>query len=140
MPDAAAPPDHFFYDGTCGLCHGAVKFAMKHDVGGRAFRFAPLQGPTFDRLVDGAARAQLPDSMVILTSGGDVLVRSDAAIHMLGRAGGGWATLGGLIGIVPRPIRDAAYDAVAAVRYRIFWRKQDLCPVMTAEQRERFDP
>jgi predicted DCC family thiol-disulfide oxidoreductase YuxK len=140
MPDAASPPDHLFYDGTCGLCHGAVKFAMKHDAAGRAFRFAPLQGPTFKRLIDPATRAQLPDSVVILTSGGGVLARSDAAIHILRRVGGGWAMLGDLLAIVPRAIRDAAYDAVAAMRYRIFGRKQDLCPVMRADQRERFDP
>jgi predicted DCC family thiol-disulfide oxidoreductase YuxK len=113
---------------------------MKHDASGRAFRFAPLQGLTFLRLIDTTARAQLPDSMVILTSGGDVLMRSDAAIHMLRAAGGGWSMLGAVFAIVPRAIRDAAYDAVAAVRYRIFGRKRDLCPVMTPEQRERFDP
>jgi predicted DCC family thiol-disulfide oxidoreductase YuxK len=41
---------------------------------------------------------------------------------------------------VPRAIRDAAYNAIATVRYRIFGRKQDLCPVMTPDERKRFDP
>lgn len=140
MPDAAAHPVHLFYDGTCGLCHRAVKFAMKHDEDGSRFRFAPLQGPTFERLIDPATRVGLPDSVAILTSGGDVLVRSDATIHLLRRIGGSWGALGSAIALVPRSLRDAVYDAVASARYRIFGRKQDVCPVMTAEQRGRFDP
>ena len=132
--------DHLFYDGRCGLCHGAVKFAMKRDPGATLFRFAPLQSTTFERLIDSATRAAVPDSLVILTSGGDVLVRSDATIHLLRRIGGGWGALGGAIAMLPRAIRDAAYNAVAAVRDRIFGRKQDLCPVMTPEERKRFDP
>jgi predicted DCC family thiol-disulfide oxidoreductase YuxK len=127
---AAAPPNHLFYDGTCALCHRAVKFALRHDAIVRAFRFAPLQGPTFERLIEPSTRASLPDSMVILTSSGEVLTRSDAALELLRHA----------VGIVPRPVRDAAYNAVAAVRYKIFGRTTDLCPVMTPQQRERFDP
>jgi len=133
------PTDYLFYDGTCGLCHGAVKFAMKHDTGGTLFRFAPLQGTTFERCIGPATRAGIPDSLVILTSGGDVLVRSDATIHLLRRIGGVWSALGGAIALLPRAIRDAAYNAIAAVRYRIFGRKGDLCPVMTPEERKRFD-
>jgi predicted DCC family thiol-disulfide oxidoreductase YuxK len=133
-------PDHLFYDGNCALCHGAVKFAMKHDADGSIFRFAPLQGPTYQRLIDPARRAALPDSVVILTSSGEVLTRSDATVRMLQRIGGGWGTLGAIIGAIPRPLRDAAYNAVAATRYRIFGRKADLCPVMTPEERKRFDP
>jgi predicted DCC family thiol-disulfide oxidoreductase YuxK len=132
--------DYLFYDGTCGLCHGAVKFAMKRDPDGTLFRLAPLQGTTFERLIDPATRAAIPDSLVMLTSGGDVLLRSDATIYLLRRIGGGWSALGAAIAIVPRAIRDAAYNAIATVRYRIFGRKQDLCPVMTPDERKRFDP
>jgi predicted DCC family thiol-disulfide oxidoreductase YuxK len=140
MAEREPQPDHLFYDGTCGLCHRAVVFAMKHDAAGTAFRFAPLQGSTFHALIDPARRAEIPDSLVVLTSGGEVLVRSDAALHMLRRIGGGWGALGRAMAVVPRPIRDAVYNVVAAVRYRIFGRKNDLCPVMTADERRRFDP
>lgn len=133
-------PDHFFYDGTCGLCHGAVKFAMKRDPAGTAFRFAPLQGSTFQALIDSERRVQIPDSVVILTEGGEILARSDATIRILRRIGGAWGLLGNAGAIIPRPIRDAAYNFVAGIRYRIFGRKSDLCPVMTPDQRRRFDP
>jgi predicted DCC family thiol-disulfide oxidoreductase YuxK len=140
MPDTDSQTDQLFYDGTCGLCHRTVQFAMKHDAAGTAFRFAPLQGGTFQALIDPARRARIPDSLVVLTSSGEVLVRSDAALRVLEQVGGGWRTLGKAIGVVPRPIRDAAYNAVAAVRYRIFGRKDDLCPLMTPDERRRFDP
>ncbi|MGC1383355.1 MAG: DCC1-like thiol-disulfide oxidoreductase family protein [Candidatus Acidiferrales bacterium] len=140
MAAADSQPDHILYDGTCALCHGAVKFAMKRDPSGSEFRFAPLQGSTCQTLIDPARRAQIPDSFVVLKNSGELLIRSDAAVQILRRIGGGWRALGNIVAIVPRPIRDAAYNAVAAVRYRIFGRKDDLCPVMTPDQRRRFDP
>jgi predicted DCC family thiol-disulfide oxidoreductase YuxK len=133
-------PDQLFYDGTCGLCHRAVIFAMNHDPRGTLFRFAPLQGDTFQALIDAERRAQIPDSLVILTASNELLIRSDATIRTLRRIGGAWAALGDLTVVIPRPLRDAVYNFVARVRYRFFGRKTDLCPVMTPDQRRRFDP
>jgi predicted DCC family thiol-disulfide oxidoreductase YuxK len=42
--------------------------------------------------------------------------------------------------VIPRPLRDAVYNFVARIRYRIFGRKTDLCPVMKPDERRRFDP
>jgi predicted DCC family thiol-disulfide oxidoreductase YuxK len=140
MAAGDSQPDHIFYDGTCALCHTAVKFAMKRDPAGTEFRFAPLQGSTYQAMIDPARRARIPDSLVVFTNSGEVLIRSDAVIRMLRRIGGAWRAVGNAIAIVPRPIRDAGYNAVAAVRYRLFGRKDDLCPVMTPDQRRRFDP
>jgi hypothetical protein len=36
-----------FYDGHCSLCHRSVQFVVRHDRDGTAFRFAPMQWPTF---------------------------------------------------------------------------------------------
>jgi predicted DCC family thiol-disulfide oxidoreductase YuxK len=41
--------------------------------------------------------------------------------------------------IVPRPLRDAVYDLVARVRYRVFGRKDDACPIIPKALRSRFD-
>jgi predicted DCC family thiol-disulfide oxidoreductase YuxK len=41
--------------------------------------------------------------------------------------------------VVPRPVRDAVYDFVARVRFRIFGRRDEVCPVMPPELRARFD-
>lgn len=133
-------PEMLFYDGHCALCHGTVQIVLKHDRTGSPLRFAPLQGSTFSSLVAPARRSGLPDSIVVLTEQGLLLVRSDALIHILRRLGGGWRFLSGLIAVVPRPVRDLGYDFVARIRYRVFGRREDLCPVVPPEWRARFDP
>jgi len=139
VPD---PPnfDLLFYDGHCGLCHRAVKFVLKHDRAGNLFRFAPLQGSTFQARVLPEQRAAVPDSVVVLTNSKALLVRSDAFIHILRRIGRGWRALAAFIAAVPRPLRDLVYDFIARVRYRIFGKRDDLCPLVPPDLRARFDP
>jgi len=85
-------------------------------------------------------RAALPDSIVVLTDTGSLLVRSDAFIHILRRLGGGWRFLAGIVDVIPRSLRDLAYDFIARVRYRVFGKRDDLCPIVPADLRARFDP
>ena len=42
--------------------------------------------------------------------------------------------------VVPRPLRDVVYGFVARIRYRVFGRRDDLCPVVPPDLRARFDP
>ena len=126
-----------FYDGHCGLCHRAVRFVLKHDRSGTAFRFAPLQGETFQAKVPADRRASLPDSFVVETHDGSLLVRSDAVVHVLRRLPGGWSALAFLMAVVPRPLRDLVYDFVARIRYRLFGRRDDLCPDVPPAQFSR---
>ena len=128
-----------FYDGGCGLCHRAVRFALAHDADGSRFRFASLDSESFRRRVPPAARGGLPDSIVALTSDGTLLVRSTAVLHVLERVGGLWKIAGRLLALVPRGIRDAGYDGVARVRHLIFTRPTDTCPVTPPELRARFE-
>jgi predicted DCC family thiol-disulfide oxidoreductase YuxK len=136
----AAKSDMLFYDGHCGLCHRAVTFVLAHDREGSAFRFAPLQGETFQRLVAPEQRKTLPDSVVVMTEDRRLLVRSDAFLHIFRRLGRFWKVLAVVVRIVPRGLRDFVYDFVARIRFRVFGRREDLCPVMPAELRARFDP
>jgi predicted DCC family thiol-disulfide oxidoreductase YuxK len=129
-----------FYDGTCALCHRAVLFVLRHDRQGKLFRFAPLGGETFVAETPPEQRAGLPDSVVVKTLDGLLLVRSNAFLHICERIGGGWKLLANVLRVIPRPIRDVVYDFVARVRYRIFGRTKDWCPVMPPELRARFDP
>jgi predicted DCC family thiol-disulfide oxidoreductase YuxK len=82
----------------------------------------------------------LPDSVVVLSSDGLLLARSNAVIYLFGRLGGGWRALAGIMRVIPRPVRDAAYDFIARVRYRIFGRRDDVCPIVPPRERLRFDP
>jgi len=128
-----------FYDGHCGFCHRAVRWVLKRDPVGAHFRFAPLQGATFQKLVPAFYRATLPDTIVLRTSDAKLLVRSDAFIHILRRLGGPWMPLATVLNLVPRLIRDRVYDFVALIRHRLFARPVDTCPVLPPEQRARFD-
>lgn len=135
-----AQRDLVFYDGTCGLCHGWVRFLLRWDRHGDRFRYAPLQGETWVARVSSERRRELPDSVVIHTAQGDLLVESRGVIHLLWRLGGGWKVVAGLLWIVPRPLRNLGYRGVAAIRHRLFRRPRELCPIIPAELRERFLP
>jgi predicted DCC family thiol-disulfide oxidoreductase YuxK len=132
-------PEVLFYDGGCGLCHRTVRFVLAADRGER-FRFAPLQGSTFRERIPEPERAGLPDSIVLRSPDGRLLVRSDAVLYVMQRLGGLWAPLARLGRLVPRSIRDAAYDFVARVRLRLFARPDDYCPLVPRELRARFLP
>ncbi|HYL46098.1 MAG TPA: DCC1-like thiol-disulfide oxidoreductase family protein [Candidatus Limnocylindrales bacterium] len=128
-----------FYDGHCALCHGTVVFVLKQDRSGELFRFAPLQGSKFSEEVAPERRAGLPDSIVVQTNDGALLVRSNAFLHILRRLGGVWKFWAGIVAIFPRGLRDAVYNFIARIRYRVFGTREDLCPVIPPEQRGRFD-
>ncbi len=128
--------DEVFYDGTCGLCHSGMRWLVAEDATGTSFRYAPLFGDAFAAAFPDATG--LPDSVIVKTFGGATLVRSDAAVHLLARIGGIWRIVGSLCGVLPRHVRDAMYDFVARIRYRVFGRQKDACPLMPADLRSRF--
>src|SRR6266851_5695246 len=109
-----------FYDGYCALCHGIVRFVLKRDQSRQPFCFAPLQGNLAQRTLPEQTRANLPDSVAVLDTDKNVLVRSDAVIYILKRLGGVWFVAAVLFRLLPRGLRDLAYKAVAATRKRIF--------------------
>jgi predicted DCC family thiol-disulfide oxidoreductase YuxK len=131
------------YDGTCGFCAESVQLVLRHDRR-RTLRFAALQGA-----FGGAVRTRHPelarvDSVVWVESpdggpGERVLVRSDAALRVA-RYLGGWFHLARVAAVLPRGVRDAAYDLVARHRHRLSGDGPS-CLVPAAEVRTRFlDP
>jgi predicted DCC family thiol-disulfide oxidoreductase YuxK len=132
--------DTVFYDGTCGFCHWSVKLLLAADRRGTLFRYAPLGGDTFGKRIPEAGRIRLPDSLVVHTAAGAVLVRSAAVLHILRRVGGWWRLVACFLGCLPRPLLDRLYDALAAVRHRLFRRPSQSCPVIPLALRRRFDP
>ncbi|MFN3168387.1 MAG: thiol-disulfide oxidoreductase DCC family protein [Phycisphaeraceae bacterium] len=133
-----AEPEALFYDGACGLCHRSVKRVLRADRDGVLFYFAPLQGRAVERVLTPGQRAALPDSIVVRTCDGRVLVKSDAVLHVLSRLGGWYRLMGLVCGVMPRSVRDLAYDGVAKVRHKVFAKPDDACPILPAELRERF--
>ncbi len=138
-PRRAAATERIFYDGNCGLCHRAIRFVLSEDRTGNAFNFAALQGEVFHKTVSDAERVTLADSLVVRTAEGVLLTRSTAVIHLAKRLGGFWRFAGKLGQMIPRALRDSAYDAVARVRHRLFRRPSESCPILPAHLRQRFD-
>lgn len=123
------------------MCHGAVKFVAGRDRRGEAaFRFAPLGGQTFESSFPDITSANLPDSMIVETRDGRMLLQSSGVVYILRQLGGPWPLLGRLLGLVPRVLRDAGYDLVARIRHRIVKKPDGVCPILPPELRGRFDP
>lgn len=129
--------DRVFYDGSCGLCQWWVQFLLQEDRRRAALSFAPLGGKSFASELSEAQRRRLPDSVVVLTAQGELLTRSSAVRRMLERLGGVWTPLADVLGAVPRPLLDAAYDAVAAAR-RVSPLGAPACRVLPGRLRRRF--
>jgi predicted DCC family thiol-disulfide oxidoreductase YuxK len=134
------PREIVFYDGNCGLCHRAVRFLLSADPEGRAFVYAPLFGDTFSREIPEHLRAAIPDSLVLKTKDGRVHVRSEAVLLAMMRLGPMYRWLATLARIVPRLLRDLAYDGVAKIRHALFARPADACPLVPPRLRSRFLP
>ena len=134
-----AARETIFYDGRCGLCHGFVRFTLKRDRTAH-FLFAPLQGKHFSQSVAEERRAGLPDSVVLLTDDGRLLVKSAAVRHVLAGLGGMWRVLAAIGAIIPASLLDFFYDRVARIRKKLFATPADVCPMVPPELRSRFRP
>jgi predicted DCC family thiol-disulfide oxidoreductase YuxK len=132
----AAAADLVFYDGTCGLCHGGMRWLAAEDPTGSTFVFAPIGGERF--MLEIPAGSSLPDSVIVKTAEGDLLVRSAAALRMLHRLGGLWRVFAFALQPLPKRLLDRGYDFIASIRYRIFGRTKDACPLVPADLRSRF--
>jgi predicted DCC family thiol-disulfide oxidoreductase YuxK len=123
------------FDGLCNLCAGSVRFVLERDPAG-VFDFASLQTDAARALLsESGAPPDLPDS-VVLVDGDGIHVRSEAALRIAARLRTPWPLLS-VFRILPRALRDAAYDFVARHRYRWFG-KRDACLVPTPALRARF--
>lgn len=133
-----APPV-LLYDGLCGFCNGAVQFVLKRDRRG-TLRFAALQGDYARDVMARHPEIAGVDSLILVepaTTGDErVYVRSAGALRTARYLDGPWRLTRALV-VIPRPVRDWAYDLFARWRYRLFGR-YDSCPIPSPEQRARF--
>lgn len=125
-----------YYDGNCAMCHGFVRFLLAEERSG-TLRYAPLQGGHFRANVPESVKAGLPDSLILRTADGTLHMRSNAVIAVMRNLGGLWCALSWLLWVVPRPLRDIAYDVIGAMRYRVFGRSPEACPLITPQLHKR---
>ena len=129
MPDSVL----YLFDGDCLLCSRSVRFFAARDRHDR-LRFATLQGPR-GREILARLGEDPPDSMVVATAD-RIFLRSDAVLAALAQLPFPWSALARLARLIPRPLRDVAYDFIASRRYRWFG-KNDACELPTEALRRR---
>ena len=123
------------FDGVCTLCDRAVQFVVDRDSGA-VFRFASLQSDAGRKLAaDRGLDASRLDTLVLI-DGPAALTRSTAVLGVARYLGPPWSWAVALR-VVPRPMRDAAYDVVSRNRLRWFGQRT-ACRVPTPDLRHRF--
>jgi predicted DCC family thiol-disulfide oxidoreductase YuxK len=124
------------FDGVCNLCNAWVSFLIDRDRAAK-LRFGSLQSDAARELLELAGRTP-PKELegVMLVEGARIYERSTAALRTIAHLGGFWRLFEFLL-VIPVPLRDSVYLAIAASRYRLFG-KRATCRVPTAGERERF--
>jgi predicted DCC family thiol-disulfide oxidoreductase YuxK len=134
---AAAERPIVLYDGTCGLCHGSVRWLLRHERD-HELTFAPLQGPTAESL-----RARWPEiprtlESVVLIADGRARLRSKAFLYAARHLHAPWCW-GYALRWLPAFVLDLGYRVVARIRYRV-WGRAELCELPSPAHRARFLP
>jgi predicted DCC family thiol-disulfide oxidoreductase YuxK len=132
-----APPAGpvLLFDGVCVLCSATVAFILARERD-HEIRFATMQSRAGQALLQAYGLPVGDWDSVVFIEHRTPLERSAAALALARHLRAPWRWLRGLR-IVPRPLRDAAYDLVARRRYRWFGRR-DACLVPDAATRARF--
>ncbi|HEX9291778.1 MAG TPA: DCC1-like thiol-disulfide oxidoreductase family protein [Anaeromyxobacteraceae bacterium] len=122
------------YDGACRACQAAVRVVLPRDRAGR-FRFARQDGPVGTRLLAEHGLSAERGRTLVLVEDGRAYLRSEAALRIAARLDGPLRHAA-LLRVLPRAVRDAAYDVVA--RHRRLLGAPDRCLLLSAEERARF--
>jgi predicted DCC family thiol-disulfide oxidoreductase YuxK len=133
VPDFADDRPLFIFDGVCVLCSSGVRWLLRRDPAGR-FRFATAQSP-LGRAIYAHYGLDFDETYLLLDQG-CVYVKSDGYLRIAPSLGGFYRRLAALARLIPRALRDAAYDLVARHRYRWFG-KTDYCALIPLELKER---
>lgn len=134
--DAPRTTHLLLYDGTCGFCASSVQWVLRHDRRG-TLRFAALQGETARPILARHPELASVDSVVWVGEGGEVLVRSAAALAVARYLGGRWSVVARVSALIPVGIRDWAYDLIARHRHQLT-RNGPECLIPTPEEKARF--
>ena len=129
------------YDGVCGLCNRLNQFVLKRDKSDR-FRFAALQSEFARRVLQRhGVNPQVLDTMYLLSNYSQpdecLAARSDAAVRILAELGGIWRALTAVMRVLPRWLRDRAYNLIARNRYQLFGKYQT-CQIPDEKYRGKF--
>lgn len=112
------------FDGLCNLCSGGAQW-LEHHQAEPPFRLVPMQSDLGRTLL--VQHGYDPDDPLtfLVVDGSQSLTQSDAWIHLIAAAGGGWRLIHATR-IIPLAWRDSVYRLIARNRFRWFGRR-DTC-------------
>jgi len=113
-------------DGECGLCNRTALFLKARLVRPGTLRFVGQQSEEGQALLESLPADLAGLDTVVLFRAGRAYVRSAAALRTGFYLRWWWRALVLLGLLVPLPLRDAVYDAIARKRHQ-WWEPPDHC-------------
>ncbi|RZT21302.1 MULTISPECIES: thiol-disulfide oxidoreductase DCC family protein [Fictibacillus] len=123
------------FDGVCNLCNSSVQFILKNEKN-QNLKFAAIQSEAGEKLLTHFKIDPNETNSVILISGDQVYTASDAVLKVTHHLKFPYS-IGKILAVVPKVIRNFFYKKVAQNRYNWFG-KRESCMIPTPELRKRF--
>jgi predicted DCC family thiol-disulfide oxidoreductase YuxK len=123
------------FDGVCNLCNDYVQFVLERDDA-ETIRFGSLQSEAGSDLLKGCGLPHDYTDSLVLVEGSEHYTRSSAVLRVCHHLGGPYRLLS-VFRIVPKVVRDAVYEQVAARRYDWFGKKNQ-CMIPSPGVQSRF--
>ena len=134
-PGVTATDRVVLFDGECVMCSAGAMALLRIDRHA-LFKLGTVQSPEGKRLLEWHGLPTDSYSTFILSEGSNLYVRSSAYVRVVARLGFPW-NIAAALWVVPRPLRDWAYDLVARNRFKLFG-KRAACLVPSPADRHRF--
>ncbi|SNR16397.1 thiol-disulfide oxidoreductase DCC family protein [Tenacibaculum jejuense] len=136
MNDFPKEKQIILFDGVCNLCNDFVLKVIKYDKKNN-FLFTSLQSKTGEEIL---AHLNIDttkiDSIILFEPTSTYYIKSSAALKIMNSFGSVWK-LTYFFWLIPKPLRNLAYDFIAKNRYRWFGKKEQ-CMIPTPELTSKF--
>ena len=123
-----------FYDGTCYLCHGFVKFVLNNESSPKLM-FSSLQSEFAKTVLPEDLITGLETVVFYDPQSKSSLIKSTAVIAVFKSMGGVWRLNAFLLSLFPAVVADVVYSMIASNRYRWFG-QSDVCMNLPNRDRE----
>jgi len=128
-----------FYDGTCGMCHGFVRFALLRLRSNQKIMFSPLGGKAYQKVSDKIG-AQRIDSIVVYDEADEsIRIRGAAVVFLMKALQPPWPRMGSLLSKVPLLWVNFGYNCVARVRHMVSNNPKKSCPMVPQHLQKYFE-
>ena len=124
------------FDTVCNLCNWSVQFVVDRDEA-KVFRFASIQSDIGREILKLHGLEVTYDESVLYCEGDTLHAKSDAALKISRELSMPWPLWSQVALIIPKQIRDWAYDKIARNRYH-WLGKREACLSPTENLKARF--